>query len=38
MPVMLSASNTTDKQNALIISNLTDPIFFAMAKTHFELN
>jgi len=33
----LSASKKSGKQNALIISCLTDPIFFAMAKAHFEL-
>ena len=34
----LSVSQTTDKEKAFIISGLTNPILFAMAKTHFELD
>jgi len=34
----LSASKKSGKQNALIVSNLTDPIFFAMAKVNFEVS
>ena len=36
--LFLTLSKTTDKEKAFIISGLTNPILFAMAKTHFELD
>ncbi|MBS1666778.1 MAG: hypothetical protein JST58_05315 [Bacteroidetes bacterium] len=34
----LSCIRTLGNEKALVVSNLTEPVFFAMAKTHFELD